>query len=644
MRRALVTAASVVAVLAVVAALALHVVRHPRARVRGPLTEAERAVIAGYTAGSISRESPIRVVFTEPRAEASQLGAPVEPQPFRFEPRIAGTAVWTSRSQIEFHPADRLPDGTAYDATLDLAQLLKDKAPLKTFAFTFATMKQSLDVAVDGLESADASDIQRLRLTGKLVTADVDDAARVEKVLTAAHGSETLTIGWSHDPNRRTHAFAVSGIVRAESPSSLRLSWDGGPLGVSGHETREIPVPGLSTFTVDQARAVQEPEQYVELRFTDPLKTPQNLAGLVQVTGRDDLRFVIAGSIVQVFGSKGFRGEQKVHVAAGIRNVLGFRMKEPRELSVEFVQLKPQVRFVGKGVIVPTSTGLKIPIEAVNLRAVTVSALRVPDGTLPQFLQVNRLDGESELNRVGRVVWEKTLPLEVTPERANRWMSVGLDLSPLVERNPGGMVRLTLSFQRANVVWSCPDAPAVPEEPVARPADEEQEQSNWDYAEEYEGGETTWRDRYENRENPCNAGYYQRFYDHDIRASRNVLVSNLGLIAKMGEDGRLLLVATDLRTTAAVSGAAVSVLDYQQQLLARGRTGGDGVASIPVEGKPFLAVVEADGQRGYLRLDDGSALSTAHFDVAGPNLDGGPLAVVRLAPVHVEASWKVGRR
>ncbi len=33
----------------------------------------------------------------------------------------------------------------------------------------------------------------------------------------------------------------------------------------------------------------------------------------------------------------------------------------------------------------------------------------------------------------------------------------------------------------------------------------------------------------------------------------------------------------------------------------------------------------------------------AHFDVAGPNLDGGPLAVVRLAPVHVEASWEASR-
>ncbi len=33
-----------------------------------------------------------------------------------------------------------------------------------------------------------------------------------------------------------------------------------------------------------------------------------------------------------------------------------------------------------------------------------------------------------------------------------------------------------------------------------------------------------------------------------------------------------------------------------------------------------------------------------HFDISGPNLDRAPRAVVRLAPVHVQASWEVGVR
>ena len=96
-----------------------------------------------------------------------------------------------------------------------------------------------------------------------------------------------------------------------------------------------------------------------------------------------------------------------MRVEAGVRNVLGYRMKEARELTVQFELLKPAVRFAGKGVIVPTSAGFTIPIEAVNLRAVTVEALQVPSSNMPQFLQTNALDGEQELQRVGRVVWRK---------------------------------------------------------------------------------------------------------------------------------------------------------------------------------------------------------------------------------------------
>ena len=313
----------------------------------------------------------------------------------------------------------------------------------------------------------------------------------------------------------------MAGIERAEEASTLRLHWDGSPIGVARKEDREIEVPGLSTFGVDQARVVAAPEPHVELRFTDPLKPGQNLKGLVRIGDRDDLRFVIDGSRLEIYGTKGWRGEQTVRVEPGVRNVLGYRMKEARELVVTFEQLKPAVRFAGKGVIVPTSAGFTVPIETVNLRAVTVEALQIASSNMPQFLQVNALDGEQELQRVGRVVWRKTLPLDLTADKENRWLKVGLDVSPLLAKSPGGMYRLTLSFRRPHVAWPCEGQPAEaePERPAAS-EDDEQEQSYWDNWAENESG--NWDERYENRDNPCHPAYYQRFYDHNIarRAQR----------------------------------------------------------------------------------------------------------------------------
>jgi len=612
MRRHLRSVSAVLCLLAVAAACR----RAPKIRERGELTEAEKAVVAAFTSGTISRESPIRVAFHEAVARPEQVGLPLENSPFRFEPRIAGTAVWAAADRVEFRPAERLPDGQTYAASLDLGPLFPGgKATIARFDFSFSTMRQSFDVAVDGLRSEGATDVKRQALTGRLVTADVEDAAAVEKVLRASHGGRELPVSWAHQADRRVHAFTVGGIVRAEQATALRLAWDGGPIGVPRREAREVAVSGLDTFAVDQALAVATPEPHVELRFTDPLKPGQNLKGLVRIADRDDLRFVIDGSLVEVYGTKGWRGEQTVRVEAGVRNVLGYRMKEARELTVRFELLKPAVRFAGKGVVLPTSAGFTVPVEAVNLRAVTVEAMLIPSSNMPQFLQVNNLEGEQELRRVGRVVWTRTLPLDLTPDKENRWMPVGLDVQPLLARSPGGMYRLTLSFRRSHVVWPCEGRPTAEPEPVARGVDDEQEQSNWDSWEEGEAG--NWEQRFENRDNPCHPAYYQRFYDHDIRAARNVLVSDLGLMAKAGEDDTVTVFVTDLRTTDPVPGAEVTLLDYQQQTLAAGRTDRDGIARMPVERPAFLATVRHAGQTGYLRLDAGSALPVAHFDVAG---------------------------
>ena len=234
----------------------------------------------------------------------------------------------------------------------------------------------------------------------------------------------------------------------------------------------------------------------MELRFTDPLRPSQSLKGLVGIGGRNDLRFVIRGSLVEIYATGGFSGDLTVRVAAGVRNALGYRMKEARELGVAFEPVKPQVRFAGTGVIVPTSANLTVAIEAVNLRAVVVEAIRVPETNLPQFLQVNDLDGERELNRVGRVVWSRTVSLEVTADKQDRRVAIGLDLSPLVADGPGGLYRLTLSFRRPHILWSCPGDAALDEDltTASELATGEEEASYWDAWLQNEGDD--WRSRY----------------------------------------------------------------------------------------------------------------------------------------------------
>ena len=56
----------------------------------------------------------------------------------------------------------------------------------------------------------------------------------------------------------------------------------------------------------------------------------------------------------------------------------------------------------------------------------------------------------------------------------------------------------------------------------------------------YYDGDVNWNER----DDPCKPAYYR--YGRNIRAARNLLASNIGLIAKRGAKGKLLVVATAL--------------------------------------------------------------------------------------------------
>jgi len=305
---------------------------------------------------------------------------------------------------------------------------------------------------------------------------------------------------------------------------------------------------------------------------------------------------------------------------------MGTRLSKSWQKTVTFEKIIPQVRFAGKGVIIPTSQNLTLPIEAVNLRSVIVKAMRIYDRNILQFLQVNTLEEDNELERVGRVIWEKTIPLHFSPDKKNQWQRYGLDISPLVRNNPAGMFRISLTFKRQHIIYKCSDGSGkqtteTDEMSLLENWDEEQESSNWDSYEE-DSNYNDW-DYYEQRKNPCHPAFYRKYNDHDITVSRNVLISDIGLIAKKGSGDDILVVVTDIKTTKSLSNVELTLFDYQQQKISVGTSNDKGMTTLNAERKPFLLAAQKGDQNGYLKLDDGSALSVSNFDISGHSVKKG---------------------
>jgi hypothetical protein len=135
----------------------------------------------------------------------------------------------------------------------------------------------------------------------------------------------------------------------------------------------------------------------------------------------------------------------------------------------------------------------------------------------------------------------------------------------------------------------------------------------YDYYDDYY--DYNWRER----DNPCHNSYY----GDRRKVSRNVLASDLGIIAKGGSSGEMKFAVTDLMTTQPLNGVEIEVYNYQQQLMSTATTDAEGFASISLEAKPYLLIAKKDAQRGYLRLDDGSSLSLSKFDVGGKRIQKG---------------------
>ncbi len=580
--------------------------------------------ISAYTSGEILPESSIVVEFSADRVKPDEVGIPMENSPLTFTPGIEGTAMWKTRRRIEFKPSAPLPGGSKYHAVLRLPNQEISEPGYREFAFDFSVISQAFEIKWSGFRSMYQDDRKHLQLEGEVITAIPVTESEMADFMHSTQSGSALEIHWNHSDDGHSHRFVVMDILRGKEPAQVVITWDGNSIGVDRKGKKVVAVPALGPFEVLQVREINEDTQYIEVRFSEPLQADQDMNGLIRVSNTTNPRFEVDGNIVRVYSSSRWRTTVNVTVDPGIRNFLGNRLASEKKVELHFEEKLPAVRFVGKGVILPTSQGLSIPIETVNLRGVIVEAVRIPDANIPQFLQVNTLAGSNELHRVGKTVWKKVVSIGFNPENKNKWVRYALDMSPLVEKYPGGAFRLRITFRRPQIVYTCPGseefAELMPEE-SADPENSDPESSFWDYFEE--SFNSAISDNYKNRKNPCYPGYYRRYWDHNITIERNVIISDIGLIAKKGRDNSLFVITTDLKTAEPMSGVDLTVLDFQEQRIASRKTDRDGFARFKTGEKAFLVVARKNGQTGYLKLDDGSALSMSQFDVSGRKVEKG---------------------
>ena len=574
--------------------------------------------INSYTTGVIPSSSVLNIVFPNEMVDSSQVGSEASQELFDMKPAVKGKSFWIDRRTIEFRPDKRLISGQVYNVRFLLSRLIRDlPQDLRVFEYSFQTVPQNFEVAIVNVRSYSRTDLKRGVIEGSLNTADYAEAPEVERSVEAFQEGKKLKVSWTHTEDGKTHHFAVEEVERKEEAGKVDIRVNGKTIGIDRAQDLQVDVPPLAEFKLMNLRVVQSPNQYVVLQFSDPVKENQNLKGLITMSDLPSLDFDVHNNEIWVYPPVAQNGTRTISVGSGIRNVMDVKLKSGLTEQVFFEQLKPAVRFAGKGSILPGTHGLVVPFEAVNLRAVEVQIMRVYENNVLQFFQVNNIEGKNELRRVGNRVLRKTISLESTGiTDAGKWNRYTLDISKLIQAEPGAIYEIKLSFKKSFSTYSCATPPE--DSDLAEQFDTEEDdydgyQGEYGYYDEYDDYYYGEGFEWSQRDNPCHVSYYTP----NRSVSKNILASDLGLTVKRGEDGNTLVFITDLKTAKPIQGVEVSLYNYQMQSLTSATTDSEGKILAATKEPPFAVVAKNGVQRGYLRLVNGEALSVSSFDVSG---------------------------
>jgi uncharacterized protein YfaS (alpha-2-macroglobulin family) len=566
--------------------------------------------IVAFTSGVISAESTIQLLLAEDNAHAGEPNSAADNDLFRIKPAIKGHAIWVDKRTLEFRPDEKLKSGQVYTVRFKLGKVIKTEKSLAVFKFGFSVVEQNWSVKVEGYQTHNENDLVWNKITGSVNTADYTDCDEIKKYFVARQQNRKLTINWLPGEDRRNFSFSVDSVQRTEEPGKATISWDAAPdfPGIKGSQDMEIP--SLADYKVMDVTVVHDPEQYIRITFD----------GLIYLSNDVSMQYTVSGNIISAYPESQLNGSTVLIVSEGLVNILDYKLKEAFTAEITFEVPKPAVRLVGKGVILPSSKGMFFPFEAVNLNAVDVKIIKIYENNIGHFLQVNRLDGSNQLKRAGKLVHKETITLNHAPADLGKWNRFSIDLSKLIEPDPGAMYRVEISFRKRYSLYPCGEENASEgnEDEAMEEREEEYETSYWDNYEDYYDDYYYYDDygydyEWDERDNPCSASYYSQ----QRNVARNILASDLGLTAKIGTDQSVFCAVTSLATAKPIQGVEVIAYNYQLQQVGSGSTDNNGFVSVSLAEKPYLLIARYEKQRGYLKLDEGSSLSLAAFDVTG---------------------------
>ncbi|SFZ90422.1 hypothetical protein SAMN05428642_101927 [Flaviramulus basaltis] len=598
-----------------------------------------RDYISYTTSGNVSVVDPI-VVSLSNDVEGWELNQEITNNILSIKPHVSGKLLVSNAHALNFIPDEPLEADTEYTVVVKLGDIYTNlPSEFKNYTFQFKTIKPNFNIVTNNLQSYSK---EWQYLEGILKSADVISLDNAKQLIEASQKGKKLSLQWNESfKNSRVFEFKIDSINRFVEDSNILVKWNGKSIKADNSGENTVVIPGKNNFTITKIDVVQTPEQYLSINFSDPLKKQQNFDGLVTIQNVKSPKYVVNGNVLKVYPDTKLIGNILVDVFQGIKNTEDYKLKKPFSETISFEELKPQVRLISNGTILPNSQDLNFNFESVNLKAVDVRVIKIFEDNILQFLQDNNLNSNNEnaIKRVGRRVAKQTITLiDNAVENTGKWKAYSIDLSKYFKADPGAIYRIELSFKKDYSLYNCEVNQNITNSEDNDDYYEDEYYEDDYYQENYTESNTEDEDlreeeywdnltyRYRNysynwreRDNPCHEAYY----NEDRIVSQNLLASNLGVIAKQSANNSYYFAVTDILTTNPEANASVKLFNFQQQETNSAVTNADGLITIDADKQAAFAIVSKGNNTSYIKLLDGNSLSLSKFDVSGNRLQRG---------------------
>ena len=275
-----------------------------------------RDYISYTTSGIVSVLEPIKISLAN-EVEGWEAEQNIDDAIIKTQPHIQGTLKALNKHTLLFTPDEPLEPATEYAVTVKLGELYKSiPNEFEDYTFQFKTITPSFSIMTNNLQSYSK---EWQYVLGQLRSSDVITLEDAKKLVSAKQNKKDLNLVWLEmlEPSKYFE-FRIDSIKRDIEDSKIDIAWDGKAIKAENKGDNFINIPGKNNFSIVETQVIQNPEQYLSLNFSDPLKKQQNFAGLVTIQNVKNPKYIVDGNVLKVYPDSKLVGDIKVDVFTGI--------------------------------------------------------------------------------------------------------------------------------------------------------------------------------------------------------------------------------------------------------------------------------------------------------------------------------------